>query len=562
MFLYIIILAALTFFIFRVYTYRQRLRNELKIVKIENQHKESLYQAKIQFFTNISHEFRTPLSLILPPIQELLKGPMPDGVYEKMLTLAGRNAQRLYKLVNQLLDFRKIEASGLELNLTKVNMGSFCRDIFTSFDDMAARHEIKWEFNCEEDEIIADIDTEKIETIIFNLLSNAYKYTPYGGLIKVVVSTVSGYGIQPSVQIAVIDSGMGISKNDMPHIFEQFYQTPESKSLKVGSGIGLTLAWEYAKIHGGTILVESEPNSGSTFKLLIPIINNPSIQMKSSPITKIYGSGQKQFANIQLPSTAKRILIIDDNDDILDFIELNLKNTYHISCAKNGKEGVDLFEKIRPHLVISDIMMPVMDGFEVCSFLKNNKVTAHIPVILLTAKSLDAHKSEGIHKGADLYITKPFDIEYLKSCIQNIFRRDEQLAGYIKTELMVNPREHHESVKSTDEMFVQKVMETIETNLSNPSLSVEMISSDMGMSATHLYRKLKEITGHSTKDIILNYRMQKAAGMIVNKEGNVTEIMYAVGFSSLSSFSKSFKTKFGVPPSEYKHDKKEATDKG
>ncbi len=550
--MYIFLALALTYFVFRIYSYRQRLKNELEIVKLENLHKESLYQAKIHFFTNISHEFRTPLSLILPPIQELLKTPGLEGTYQRMLKIAGRNAERLYKLINQLLDFRKIETSRLELSITKTDVVRVCKEVFASFDDMASRHEIKYVFNSSLNEIIADIDNEKIETIVFNLLSNAFKYTPFGGSINMDISVVDDKNdLSKRILLKITDSGIGISKKDLPHIFEQFYQTNAGKSLKIGSGIGLTLSSEYAKIHNGDLWAESKPGNGSTFYLSVPLFNQSSVSPSGFISNFELGASSKAINHISLPKTAKRLLVIDDNDDILEFIELNTKNNYHVYCAKNGKEGIELFEKVRPHMVISDIMMPVMDGFEVCERIKNNKLTAHIPAILLTAKSLDTHKNEGLAKGADLYITKPFDIEYLRKSIAGIFKRDEQLAGYVKSELLLNPRENQEPVKSNDELFVQKVMALIENNLSNPSLSVELISMDLGLSSTHLYRKLKEITGHSTKDIILNYRLQKAAKMIENKTGNITEIMYAVGFSSLSSFSKSFKTKFGVPPSVF-----------
>lgn len=552
--LYFVVILLLTYFIFRVYTYRQRLRNELEIVRLENQHKELMYQAKIQFFTNISHEFRTPLSLILPPIRELLKNPMPDAAFEKMLRLASRNAQRLYKLVNQLLDFRKIESSGLELFRAKVNVVDFCREVFASFDDMAARHEIAYSFTSSQPEILADIDAEKVETIVFNLLSNAFKYSPYGGNIEVRVEAIQPPYGEAFFTITVKDSGIGIAPAEQPFVFEQFYQTIESKSLKVGSGIGLTLAMEYARLHLGTITLESEPGKGSAFTLKLPWVNNPECELfRSAPTAETFKSRVCQAVTQTdvLPS-ARRLLIIDDNDDILDFMEMNLKNSYQIYSAKNGQEGMALFEKVRPHLVISDIMMPVMDGFEVCAAIKGNRLTAPIPVILLTAKSLETQKAEGMERGADMYITKPFDIEYLKASIGSIFRRDDQLKGFLKQEMMLNPGSQDDNVPSTDDLFVQKVMTIIGNNLSNPSLSVEMIASGIGMSSTHLYRKLKEITGHSTKEIILNYRMQKAARLIEHKEGNITEIMYAVGFSSLSSFSKSFKTRFGVSPSDYK----------
>jgi signal transduction histidine kinase/ligand-binding sensor domain-containing protein/DNA-binding response OmpR family regulator len=553
--LYIVLFISGTWYAYRVYRNRRRLRNELQLIKLEKQHSEELYQAKIRFFTNISHEFRTPLSLIIPPLQEMLKGNTGRANQEKLLKLANRNAQRLYKLVNQLLDFRKIEAEKLELAASPIELVSFCREIFNSFDDLAVRNEIDYYFSSKIHEITIEADREKIETIIFNLLSNAFKYTPVNGRIGLEISILQNGESPAQLEIAVTDNGIGISPDEQQHIFEQFYQTAESKSLKKGSGIGLTLAREYARLHGGNINVASEPGAGSTFVFSLPI-KEPAINEGALPArnTRKIKRNEIKASEPDLPVTAKKVLVVDDNEDILELIEMNLKDHYHVTLAKNGQEALQVLEKQLPHLVISDVMMPVMDGMELCEKIKENKATTHIPVILLTARSLDMHKTEGISKGADLYITKPFDMDYLKSAIKGVFRREEQMTDYIKTQLLLNPGDQPNSNKNQDELFLKKVIDLIENNIANPELSVELLGSAMGMSATHLYRKLKESTGYSTKEIIMNYRMQKAAQMIANNEGNISEIMYAVGFSSLSGFSRSFKTKFGVAPTVYAED--------
>ncbi|TCO07204.1 hybrid sensor histidine kinase/response regulator transcription factor [Natronoflexus pectinivorans] len=556
LFLYVLIALSLTYVIFKVYHFRQRLKNELQIVKLEKEHSEKLAQTKIGFFTNISHEFRTPLSLIIPPIQELLKNGQINPAHEKMLKLANKNAIRLYKLVNQLLDFRKIESSKLQIQKSKVNIVSFSKGIFNSFDDMAARHEIDYTFHSDRDEIIADIDCEKIETILFNLISNAFKFTPYKGGIKATVKHRSINHLQ-YINISVKDTGPGIPEREQKQIFQHFYQTNHSIK-KAGSGIGLTLAQEYAKLHNGTITLLSKPGNGSCFTLSIPHENSCEIDFSTEQSLFSFAKGNYndngiQDINSSIPQNAKRLLLVDDNPDILDFIEINLRNEYHLFNALNGQEALELIKTVKPHLIISDVMMPVMDGISLCENLRNNKVTAHIPIILLTARDLDVHKTEGMSKGADFYITKPFDIFYLKSCISSIFRREQQVAQHIETQLKLKPADTSEPKNNSEQVFLKKVMAIIQHNLANPSFSVEDISSQMNMSATHLYRKLKESTGCSTKEIIINYRLQKAAHMLENDEGNISEIMYSIGFTSLSSFSKSFKAKFGNSPKAYKN---------
>jgi len=549
--IYFIFFSGLAYLVFRILRYRHHLRQELRMARLEKQHAEELFRTKQQFFTNISHEFRTPLSLILPPIQQVLKSEITDPTNKKLLKLAKRNALRLYKLVNQLLDFGKIESSRLSLTVSSVELVSLCKFVYSSFKDMARRNEINYQFNSEIKTMHTEIDVEKFETILFNLLSNAFKYTLFGGSIELKILPVFQSGNQDFLTIKVIDTGIGISKEEQEKIFERFYQTSESKALNLGSGIGLTLSQEYARLHKGSITVESSPSKGSSFNLSIPIKQMVNLDQNFANEIPGYTEGIAIQQNHELKQNLKNILIIDDNEDILDYIEMNLVNQYNVFRASNGMEGLEMILKIMPHLVISDIMMPVMDGIDLCTKIRENLAIAHIPVILLSAKTLPEQKAEGMNTGADLYISKPFDIEYFKSCVNSIFRREEQVLAYIKNELLLNPGQISAPEKNQDEKFLKKVIELIEKNYGNQNFSVETLSDAIGLSSTHLHRKLKQLTNQSTIDIIKNYRMQKAALMIKNNEGNITEIMYSVGFSSLSSFSKSFKSVFSVSPSNY-----------
>jgi signal transduction histidine kinase/ligand-binding sensor domain-containing protein/AraC-like DNA-binding protein len=549
--LYIILIIGLTYFIFRIYSYRQRLNSELEIVKIEKQHSEALYQAKIRFFTNISHEFRTPLGLIISPLKQLSQVDIRDHRFRKMIELAHRNAGRLNKLINQLLDFRKIESSQLQLVTQPVEINSFIREIYSSFDDLAQRHTIDYQFKACQQSIFCLLDREKVEAILFNLLSNAFKHTIEGGTINVNLEINNYLNNTSTIALSVQDNGPGIPESDRDHVFELFYQTEEKNSVHRGSGIGLTLAMEYAQLHGGTIKLDSEPDNGSKFTLLLPLLDatTPGMKNKDPEKHSIKEEIRKATAP-EPPMNAPKILIVDDNTDFLDYLKINLENEYELLFAEEGATALNLAGAEHPDLIVSDVMMPVMDGMDLCKQIKTNNATAHIPVILLTAKTLDIDKTEGMNKGADMYITKPFDIEFLKSSIHSLFRREEQMTSYIKTRLLLSPVEE-EKTEHPDELFLRKVMAIIERNIANPSFSVEIISETVGMSTTHLYRRLKAVTGQSTRDILNNYRMQKAAQMLANKEGNITEVMYAVGFSSLSSFSKSFKAKFGVSPKGY-----------
>lgn len=553
LFIYFLLVIGIIYGTLRFLNYRHRLANELKIAQLEKLHSEQILQAKQQFFTNISHEFRTPLSLIVPPLQQIMQSNQLDEVQGRMLSLASKNSQRLLRLVNQILDFRKMEITKLKLSTSKFELVSFCENIYRSFSDLAERNEIDYHFSTDVAPCFVLLDEDKIETILFNLLSNAFKHTPIKG--KIHFRLEYSENGPDHIELSVSDNGKGLSEEAQQKIFERFYQTDNHDMPKTGTGIGLTMSLEYAQLHGGTIKVNSAPGTGSIFTFVLPF--KPVIEettRKALSVEKTAGKvlPEKIMLHPSLAKDqAKTILIVDDNPDILEYIELNLGTHYKIIRAENGKKALEKIKKEMPDLIVSDVMMPVMDGLKLCQKLRKTPQTATIPVILLTAKSLDAQKIEGMMTGADLYITKPFDTGYLYSCIESLFRRETILQDYIKNELLIKAPEKSAPSDNQDHIFISKVMDIIEKNIDNNNLSVRFISQEIGISSTHLYRKLMTITSQPTKDIIKNYRLQKAANMIKNNEGNITEIMYAVGFSSLSSFSKSFKAQFGCSPSEY-----------
>lgn len=559
LFIYAVAGLALIIVALRFYSGRIHLRNEVKIVTMEKVHAEEIALTKQQFFTNISHELRTPISLILPPIQQVLKRENLDEESRSLIRLAEKNSHRLLRVVNQILDFRKLEQNTLDLRITTLDAVAFCRDVFTLFSDKAARNEIHFTFNPAVGDCIIWADTEKVETILYNLLSNAFKFTPRNGSIDLTVR-INRNEADPAkgtVSIQVTDTGIGISPADQQKIFERFYQTAEAKKMDAGSGIGLTLAAEYARLHHGKITVESALTKGSRFTLALPIGSAhypvgiyPSAEPVALQPAKPGDDHQRTGYIHDIASNKPIVLIVEDNPDMIEFLILNLRDRYHIVAAENGEEGLRKATKFLPEIIISDIMMPVMDGLTLCTRIKENARTSHVGIILLTAKSLTSQKIEGIRVGADAYITKPFEIELLVATMDHLMKRKEELSGYFRSEIITQPR-HGTNRENIDEKFIRKVMNIIEANISNPDFGVDMLSQEIGMSATHLYRKLKSLTHFSANDIIRKYRIKKASLLLRNKGGNISEIMYEVGFSNLSYFAKCFKAEFGLSPKEY-----------
>jgi signal transduction histidine kinase/ligand-binding sensor domain-containing protein/DNA-binding response OmpR family regulator len=553
---YIILIIVAIVIGFRIYAVRLKLKNEIKIARIEKEYAEEIIQAKQQFFTSISHELRTPISLIIPPIQQIIKRGNLDEESKSLITLAEKNSQRLLRLINQILDFRKLEHENQSLKLSWFDLVPFSQELYTLFTDKAARNEINFIFDAKVKSSPIWADKEKIEIIIFNLLSNAFKFTPKKGAIVFTIEIEDSTTSNGSIKLSVSDSGIGIALEEQSRIFEQFYQTPESRKIDDGSGIGLTLVSEYTKLHKGKIKLISEKGTGSTFSIILPLGNDhfPVDKSDEGSEVDVVATRATQKENnayeLYLRSNKPLILIVEDNVDMIDFMVVSLKEKFNFIIAENGEDGLNKAHKLMPALIVSDIMMPVMDGLEFCRKIKQDSKTSHIPIILLTAKSLTSQKIEGIRMGADIYMTKPFEIELLEAHIDHLLERQSELAQYFKHELITQPVSATMG-ENEDDRFLKKVMNTIEVNIANPEFSVELLSEEMGMSATHLYRKLKSLTHLSANEIIKKYRIKKASLLLKNKEGNISEIMYEVGFSNLSYFSKCFKTEFGITPKEY-----------
>lgn len=553
--LYLLLIVAGIYFSLKIYSGRIKLENELKISKLEIAHAEEIEQTKEQFFTNISHELRTPISLILPPIHQIMRNGKLDAENFKLIALAEKNSHRLLRVVNQVLDFKKMQGDKLYLNVSNVEIVGLLRELYSHFADKAARHEVNYTFTSSIPEFEIFADAEKIETMVLNLLSNAFKFTPKGGTIALEAEIINaGDMADYAVHIRISDTGVGISQEDQKRIFERFYQTAESRKREMGSGIGLALTLEYVKMHGGEIRLESEPGKGSVFTVLLPKGNADQLVTEADPdnYPMFQPVSSNLVANEAVTSDSDQplLLIVEDNPDMIDFVRLTLHNKYRFVTAGDGEEGLRKAAQYLPDVIISDVMMPVMDGLTFCKMIKSNPKTSRMAVILLTARSLTSQKIEGIRTGADAYITKPFDIELLDAQIGNLLHRKEELTAYFWHSLMVAPTVE-DGRKNVDEKFVKKVMNVVEAHISDPEFNVEVLASEIGMSSAHLSRKLKTLTQFSANEIIKKYRIKKASLLLENKAGNVSEVMYDVGFSNLSYFSKCFREEFGVTPKDY-----------
>lgn len=551
--LYIILAIAALIAGFRIYAIRLKLKNKLNIALLEKEHAEEIVQTKQQFFTSISHELRTPISLIIPPIQQVLKRDQLQEEDRTLISLAEKNSQRLLRLINQILDFRKLEHESQSLKISWFDLVPFCQELSSLFADKAARNEINFTFHPLVNSCSVWADKEKVEIIIFNLLSNAFKFTPKKGKITFSIEIDNAiHFTHGAAKLTVKDTGIGITKEEHEKVFEQFYQTTDGKKSEDGSGIGLTLVTEYTKLHHGEVKLESVRGTGSIFSIYLPLGSDhfPLGEMhQSHEVDIVLTKGIDNTFNLK--SDKPLILLVEDNHDMIDFITIALKDKYNFLIAENGEEALQKISHIVPEIIISDIMMPVMDGLELCRQIKQDNRTSPIPIILLTAKSLTTHKIEGIRIGADAYITKPFEIELLEAHIDHLLQRKTELTQYFRNELITQPINDVTGKGNEDDTFLKKVMNSIESNLSNPDFSVEVLSAEMGMSSTHLYRKLKSLTQLSANEIIKRYRIKKASFLLKNKEGNISEIMYEVGFVNLSYFSKCFRSEFGVTPKEY-----------
>lgn len=524
---------------------------------------------KTKFLTNLSHEFRTPISLILGPVDNLL-------VQEKSERAAGnlylikRNARRLLNLVNQLLDFRKMEEHELKLQASEGELVSFVKEAADSFNDLAERKKIDFVFTGEVDKPYTLFDHDKIERILFNVLSNAFKFTLAGGRISLALENHDDpSGTEKKwVAITVSDTGMGIPADKKEKIFERFFQnTTPASVLNQGSGIGLSITKEFVKMHGGTIEAESEPGKGATFLIRLPFtpIEAPQAIGEILPqITKPAAETEQAeapsagVASVTAKTEMPSLLLAEDDEDFRFYLKDNLRFHYKVFEAANGKEGWQKALANHPQLIASDVNMPDVDGIAFTQKIKSDKRTGHIPVILLTALAGEEDQLKGLGAGANDYITKPFNFEVLNTKIKNLLLLNRTLKNTYTKQIKVLAPEA--PVESPDEKLLQTVGLYLEENLTNPQLSVEELSRHVGMSRSSLYARLLELTGQTPVECIRSVKLDKAV-LLEKSEMNIAQIGYSVGFATPNYFAKSFKAKFNMLPSEYMNKMRKRSEK-
>jgi signal transduction histidine kinase/DNA-binding response OmpR family regulator/ligand-binding sensor domain-containing protein len=539
---------------------------------------EELSNIKQRFFTNISHEFRTPLTLILGSIEQLLKSQKKKdtGRLNHTYETIQRNSRRILRLINQILDIRKIETARLELNLENGNIILFAKDITYLFNDLAKQQCINYKFISEDASLFTLFDHDKLEKILFNLLSNAFKSTPQGESITVLVRLKRGE-LNDAVEFVVEDTGKGISEEYLPKIFDRFYQVPdlENKKRTPGSGIGLSYVKDLLTIHNGHIHVSSTPGSGTCFTFEIPAIYPPGYHSTIDDLQKNNHSGSlsdevrldieilnsaldqtadTHIMNQQVMETLSRsdrllILIVEDEAELRQFIRGILESEFDIIEAADGQAGYDYALSYQPDMIITDVMMPGLNGFEMCTKLKANIITNHIPLIILTAQTSPENKFQGYETGADAYIEKPFNSDFLTLRIHNLIQSKEKTRDKVMRDLITQPGDV--AIHSEDEKMLGKIKDLLEQNISNPDFDVESLSQEFHLSRFHFSRKIKQITGQSPKDIITSFRLKRACQILLQNKMNISEIAYMVGFDHPNSFTRAFRKYYNMTPSEF-----------
>ena len=555
------VVGLLALYVIHIFRKVQRKNHELKRTNIQvEQQREELAVAnrkieqattrKLQFFTNVSHEIKTPLTLILGPLNKLSKELPPDSPLADDIHIIKKNADRLKRVVSQLLDFRKVESNKMDMRVTEIDLVTFIEDVSSYFDNMAQGKQIQYSFQHDVSSVMLWVDTDKMEKILANLLSNAFKFTPDGGTVTIRLQDHAGYVI-----LSVEDNGKGIQPQNLSSVFDQFFTADHL----TGTGIGLHLTHEFVGMHKGSIRVESEPGKRTVFFVELPkgkshfdesCVFAPSVTELSSGVANLDTREMDEIVNRTYDYT---ILIVEDDPDINAYLQKELKPNFRILTAENGLVAVDILAKENVSLVISDVMMPEMNGYELCKRIKSDIVFSHIPVILLTALSDDKQRMYGIASGADEFIQKPFNIEEVKLRIVRLLEERARLRNAFAQELQSPAASglKTDKAESMDELFMRKFMALIEESYPDSNFSIEKASEMLGLSRVHLYRKVKELTGVTPTDFLRNYRLKQAAALLRQKDCNVNEAAYATGFSSPPYFSKCFKAVYNITPTEY-----------
>jgi len=560
---------------------RARARFALAEERREVTRVRELDRMKIKFFTNLSHEFRTPLSLILSPVDKLIRG-SGDPASKQLAMTIERNGRRLLHLVNQLLDLRKMEVNELKLNMSGGDIAAFIKSTANSFADLAQERGIHFEYHSETNQLPAQFDKDKLERIVFNLLSNAFKFTSPGGTIEVALTVLEKDEQSVLLELKVKDTGIGIPPELQDKIFESFFQADTPGYLRSqGTGIGLAITREFVEMHGGSIKVDSQPDKGSCFTVLLPVtvLSGETASQLALPSTTSDGmtgslleKESDQMAARILPArdtpattsqdhqdaavSGYKVLLVDDDDDFRFYLKENLAPLFSVLEASNGQEGWQKALSGQPDLVVTDVNMPVMDGMELCKKIKADERVHTIPVILLTALSADDHQLRALGLGANDFISKPFNVEILISRIRNLLQFRGSVEEIARKRMITEPAEIEEEPEKTEEDFVREAVEVLEKNIGKPDFSVEDWSHELGLSRTTLYKKVLGATGKTPIGFIRNFRMKRAAQLLEKTRHNVAEVAYMVGFNNPKYFARYFKEEYGMLPSIYQAEKR------
>ena len=559
--IYGLVIAVALYLLVQVLLSRSQLKHELELEHLSRERQNSLNQMKLQFFTNVSHEFRTPLTLILGPLEEIIANYRGSNTLFKQLLPIQKNANRMLRLIDQLMDFRKYENNHLQLKAAEGNIVNFVKEIYLSFSQYASLHKLDYRFHSECEEIMVWYDRDKMERVIFNLISNAFKYTPDGGKIEVVVRPLSG-----KAEIAVIDSGVGMAPEHMEKIFERFYEVDQYENVfttkyKRGTGIGLALAKGITDLHSGEIKVESTLNKGSTFTVQLlqgnqhlrddQMIRNfkGSDDVTHYEISAYLPEAEEVEVSAEALKNASTILVVEDNEDVRQYLKNIFCKEYKVLEASNGREGLEIALDQEPELIVSDVMMPEMDGIEFCSSIKKNIKTSHIPFILLTARTSLVFKHEGLETGADDYINKPFNVKELQIKVRNLIASRKIVREKFSSESIVKPSDI--AVTSLDEELLEKALQIVEENISNELFDVATFCEELGVSRTMLFTKIKAWTNLTPNEFLRVMRMKRAAQLLEQNKLTIAQVGYKVGFKNPKYFSKCFQRHFNETPTAY-----------
>lgn len=550
---------------------KQEISNEIE----KRIQKEELNERKLRFFTNISHEFRTPLTLIINPLEDILQKKnlnLSNFVQEKH-QIIHKNANRLSRLINELMDFRKLELNMVSVKARSLELISFVKDIASYFNEEALYKNIYLNIDTNDSKLNIWADPGMLEKIVFNILSNAFKVTPDGGSITIDVSKKSRLEILPLVndktpisvfEISIRDTGPGLKKEQLDKIFERFYQVDKlNSSYFGGTGIGLEVVRSFVELHKGKIEVESEIDLGTVFRITLPVGNEHFSEdeiVSFDPVSnnllrdklvrpEIVESIPDEIV-ADKPTETKTLLIVEDNTELLSYLKKELSHEYKVLTANNGKKGLELAQKGIPDIIITDVIMPEMNGFDLCVSIKNDLRISHIPVLMLTTKTMTDDWVEGIESGADAYMSKPFNLRILKSRLTQLTSNRQLL--FNKYFSAISDVSENTSTTSLDKEFIQKVLNYINDNIDDPELSVDSMASQLSLSRSHFYRKIKTLTGNSANGFLRKIRLQRAKIIIEQGNANITDVCYNVGFSTPSYFTKCFKNEFGILPTEVK----------